>query len=376
MTLRDPGARLAESMAERQSLRGTGSERKRGGDARWQAVLARDPAFDGAFVYAVTSTGIYCRPTCPSRRPARDRVRFLASATEAAAAGYRACRRCHPDRGPAGDPTLRAVVDACRAIEEASGTPPSLAQLARRVGLGPHHLQRSFRRRVGVTPRQYADARRVERLRAGLRDGAGVARAQYAAGYGSSSRLYASAPHTLGMTPAVYARGGAGERIRYAVVRSALGALLVAATERGICRVALGTDAATLRRELAGEFHAARLERADASLRRWIESIAVALEGKAPLPGLPIDVRATAFERKVFEALRAIPTGATTTYAELARTIGHPGAARAVGSACARNPVPLVIPCHRVVRADGAAGGYRFGESRKRALLDLERPGR
>ncbi len=369
MTLRDPGATLAETMAA------TGSGRKWAADARWRAVLERNPAFDGAFVYAVTSTGIYSRPTCPSRRPARDRVRFLASATEAAAAGYRACRRCRPERGPAGDPTLRAVVDTCRAIEEASGPPPSLAELGRRVGLGPHHLQRSFRRLVGVTPRQYADARRVERLRLELRGGDGVARAQYAAGYGSSSRLYASAPRTLGMTPAAYARGGAGERVRYAVVHSPQGALLVAATERGVCRVALGTDAAALERELAGEFHAARLEPADPTLRRWIESIVRALAGEAELPGLPVDVRATAFERKVFEALRAIPAGATATYGDLARAIGHPGAARAVGSACARNPVPLVIPCHRVVRADGTAGGYRFGESRKRALLELERRG-
>lgn len=367
MTLRATGATVPPAMAAREA------RRAQIGDARWKAVLERNPAFDGAFVYAVVSTGVYNRPTCPSRRPARERVCFLASPREAEARGYRACRRCRPERGPAGDPTAQAVLAACRAIEAGDGRPPSLAELSQRVGLGPHHLQRSFRRLIGVTPRQYADARRSQRLRARLRDGATVAQAQYGAGYGSSSRLYTSAPAALGMTPASYGRGGAGERIRFAVVPSPLGSLLVAATDRGICRVALGADRATLERELAAEFHAARLERADAKLRRSIASIASALDGEQPLPSLPVDVRATAFERRVFEALRAIPAGATTTYGDLARALGKPGAARAVGSACARNPVPLVVPCHRVVRADGEPGGYRLGEERKRTLLELER---
>jgi AraC family transcriptional regulator of adaptative response/methylated-DNA-[protein]-cysteine methyltransferase len=338
---------------------------------RWRAVAERDPTAGEAFVYGVSSTGIFCRPTCPSRRPRRDRVAFFDSAGQARAAGYRPCKRCRPDDR---DPVREKVLAACRYIDAQADRVPTLAELGRQVGLSPHHLQRTFRRTVGVTPREYADARRSERVRQRLGRGEDLLAATYGAGYGSSSRLYERAPQQLGMTPGRFRDGGRGERVRYAVVPSPLGRLLVAATDRGLCRVALGGTVRELGELLRRELPEAERVRDEAGLRPWVEPLLRYLGGELPLPDLPLDVRATAFQRRVWQALRAVPQGETLSYDEIARRIGHPSAARAVAGACAANPVALVVPCHRAVRKHGGAGGYRWGAERKRALLELERP--
>ncbi len=342
-------------------------------DDRWRAVEARNAAFDGAFVYAVASTGIYCRPSCPSRRPGRRRVTFFAAPEAAEHAGYRSCRRCRPRAIPARDARVEAVRRACRFIEAHDDGPPTLAALAADVGLSPYHLQRTFKRIVGVTPRQYADARRLGRLKTMLRAGDQVTGALYEAGYGSSSRLYERAPAQLGMTPATYRRGGAGARIGYAIAPCPLGRVLVAATARGISAVYLGDDEAALEAELRREYPAAEIARDDAGLGRWVAALVEHLDGRRPHLDLPLDVRATAFQRQVWEALQAIPYGATRSYGEIARAIGRPTAVRAVARACATNPVSVVVPCHRVVAADGGLAGYRWGTERKRALLAKER---
>ncbi len=340
---------------------------------RWRAVEARDAAYDGAFVYAVDTTGVYCRPSCPSRRPRRRHVRFFELPEAAEGAGFRACLRCRPRDIAARDSRVDAVRRACRFIEAQDDGPPTLAALSGEVGLSPHHLQRTFKRLVGVTPRQYADARRLSRLKARLRAGDRVAGALYEVGYGSSSRLYERAGGQLGMTPAAYRRGGRGWRVGFGIVRSSLGRLLVAATARGVCAVCLGDDDAALERGLRGEFPAAEIARDDAGLGDWIGGIAAHLEGARPHVGLPLDIQATAFQRRVWEELRRIPYGETRSYGEVARAIGRPTAARAVARACAANPVALVVPCHRVVRGDGGLGGYRWGAARKAALLEKER---
>jgi AraC family transcriptional regulator of adaptative response/methylated-DNA-[protein]-cysteine methyltransferase len=342
-------------------------------DACWKAVMERDPAFNGAFVYAVGSTGIYCRPICPSRRPKRSAVSFFGSPAEAEAAGYRACRRCHPEDASRSNLHGAKILAACRYIEAREDRIPTLSEIGAQVGLSPHHLQRSFKRALGVTPRQYADAQRVERLKKQLQKGEGVTPALYDAGYGSSSRLYEKAPRQLGMTPATYRLGGPGEIIRYAIVKSTLGRLIVAGTARGICRVALARTAAELRSLLQQEFPKARLHRDDAGLRAWIQALVDYLNGELSLAQLPTDIQATAFQRRVWEVLQSIPRGETRSYADVARRIGQPRATRAVARACAANPVPLVIPCHRVIRADGKTGGYRLGVARKRALLAMEK---
>jgi AraC family transcriptional regulator of adaptative response/methylated-DNA-[protein]-cysteine methyltransferase len=338
----------------------------------WQAVLARETSLDGVFVYAVRSTGVYCRPGCPSRRPRRDQVIFFAQPFVAEQAGFRACRRCRPagDRGSEAQAELARR--ACRVIEELADDPPTLGELGERMGVSPYHLQRTFKRVMGITPRQYADARRLDRLRARLREGDSVTTALYDSGYGSSSRLYEQAPDQLGMTPATYQRGGEGARIGFTSTSTPLGRLLVAATARGICFVCLGDDDAALGRALRGEFPAAEIERDDAVLGAWVAAIVAHLSGEQPRLDLPLDVRATAFQRRVWEALRAIPYGQTRTYGEIAQELGQPTAARAVARACATNPVALVVPCHRVVGEGGELRGYRWGVERKRALLERE----
>jgi AraC family transcriptional regulator of adaptative response/methylated-DNA-[protein]-cysteine methyltransferase len=280
--------------------------------------------------------------------------------------------RCRPREAGQADPGIERVRIACRYIDEQPERRPTLAELGAEVGSSPYHLQRTFKRVLGLTPRQYADARRVERLKSRLRQGDGVAGALYGAGYGSSSRLYEKAPRQLGMTPAAYRRGASGERITYTIVRAALGRLLVATTARGICRVGLAETVAELEADLRQEFPGAVLERDDAALRSRVAGLVEYLAGKGAPPELPLDVRATAFQRRVWEELQSIPCGATASYDEIARRIGRPGAARAVAQACATNPVSLVIPCHRVVRKDGRMGGYRWGVERKQALLRLE----
>ena len=339
---------------------------------RWQAVAGRDARFDGDFVFAVASTGIYCRPSCPSRRPRRRNVSFYGVPEAAEHAGYRACLRCRPRDAATRDARIEAVRSVCRYIEEYGGGPPTLAALGAHVNLSPHHLQRSFKAVIGVTPRQYYDARRLDRLKGLLRDGDAVTGALYEAGYGSSSRLYEKAPAQLGMTPATYRRGGEGARIGYTIAASPLDRLLVGATARGVCALYLGGDDGALEAALGAEYPAADIARDDAGLGPWVDAVLAHLEGRAPDLDLPLDVRATAFQRQVWEALRAIPYGETRSYGEVARAIGRPTAARAVARACATNRVSVVVPCHRVVRGDGGLGGYRWGIERKKALLAKE----
>lgn len=339
-------------------------------EARWRAVLARDRGYDGRFVYAVRSTGIYCRPSCPSRRPRRAYVRFFPGASEAEQARFRPCLRCRPQEAVA--PEVEVVRQVCRYIEEHPDGPVTLAVLGGHAGLSPYHLQRLFKSIMGVTPQQYANARRMDRFKGQLKEGDAVTGALYDAGYGSSSQLYAQAPARLGMTPTTYRKGGAGMTITYTTVASPLGCLLVAATERGICAVSLGESAADLERGLHREFPAATIDRDDEALRSWVDVLVRYLDGRQPQLELPLDVQATAFQSRVWEALRAIPYGGTRSYSQVARAIGQPAAARAVAQACAGNPAALVIPCHRVVRDDGGLGGYRWGVERKRSLLARE----
>jgi AraC family transcriptional regulator of adaptative response/methylated-DNA-[protein]-cysteine methyltransferase len=340
---------------------------------RWRIVLARDRRYDGDFVYAVRSTGIYCRPSCPSRRPRRTLVRFFPIPEAAEAAGFRACRRCHPGEARPHDPAVSLVRDLCRAIDTQSDGPADLADLGRRAGRSPYQVLRAFRRVLGVTPREYRDARRVTRLKSSLKERPHVTPAIYEAGFGSSSRVYERAAGALGMTPATYARGGGGATIRYTVVPSPLGELLVAATERGVCKISLGDAPTSLERDLRTEFPRATIRRDAGPLRDWVTAILAHLAGREPHLDLPLDIRATAFQQKVWAALRKIPYGATRSYQAVARSIGRPRATRAVARACATNPVALAIPCHRVVREDGDPGGYRWGIERKKVLLQRER---
>ncbi len=330
---------------------------------RWQAVMARDRRFDGAFVYAVRSTGIYCRPSCASRRPRRTQVTFFPIPEAAEREGFRACRRCHPADANGGDPAVALVREAARAIA-AGGTPRG----------DDHRLARAFKRILGITPRAYAEARRVARFKQELKRRKQVSPALYEAGYSSTSRVYERAHEQLGMTPATYARGGAGVDIVFVTVPTSLGRLLVAATDRGVCRVMLGDSAATLEADLRAEFDAARVrEEKGGTLEGYVDAILSYLDGTEPHLDLPLDIRATAFQRRVWQELRQIPFGQTRSYAEVAKAIGQPRATRAVAQACASNPAALVIPCHRVVREDGELGGYRWGVEKKKALLEMER---
>jgi AraC family transcriptional regulator, regulatory protein of adaptative response / methylated-DNA-[protein]-cysteine methyltransferase len=343
--------------------------------ARWNAIVAHDRGADGLFVYAVRSTRVYCRPSCPSRRPKRDRVTFYETSAEARAAGFRACRRCRPDAtGSAADPWADKIRRACVYLANVEGH-PALATLAARLGGSPYHLQRNFKRLVGLTPREYAEACRLRKVKRQLRRGVDVTGAMFDAGYGSSSRFYERAAPKLGMPPSVYRRGGAGMTIRFAIVDSpnrALGRLLVAATPRGICAVAMAASDDDLRRALAREYPAATVVADPGALARWTRTILAHLEGRAPRLDLPLDIQATAFQWQVWQALAAIPYGETRTYGEVAAAIGRPRAVRAVARACAGNPVALAIPCHRVVPAAGGSGGYRWGTDRKKVLLGLE----
>ncbi|MGV0025398.1 bifunctional DNA-binding transcriptional regulator/O6-methylguanine-DNA methyltransferase Ada [Phormidesmis priestleyi ANT.L61.2] len=337
----------------------------------WQAVLDRDPNFDNQLFYGVRSTKIYCRPTCPSRRPNRDQVSFFASSESAEAKGFRPCKRCRPDQAIA--PIQEKILSACRYIEAQSDRIPTLTELGTQVEMSPTHLQRVFKQIVGVSPFEYGDAQRIERLKQQLHQGEEIAIALYSAGYGSSSRLYEKAPEQLGMTPATYKKHGFGENIRYATAHTPLGFLLIATTDRGLCSVQLGETVADLETELRLEFQKASLQKADDELQDWIQAFVSYLSGRLPLPALPCDVRATAFQIQVWQALKQIPIGTTISYSDLATAIGQPTSIRAVASACARNPIALLVPCHRVVPKTGGMGGYRWGVDRKQALLDLEK---
>jgi AraC family transcriptional regulator of adaptative response/methylated-DNA-[protein]-cysteine methyltransferase len=344
--------------------------------AQWNAVLDHDRDADGLFVYAVRSTGIYCRPSCPSRRPRRDRGAFFATGDAARRAGFRACLRCHPDEiAASADPWVEKIRRASVYLANVDGH-PSLAALAARLGGSPYHLQRNFKRLVGVTPREYAEACRLKKVKRRLRDGTDVTGAIFDAGYGSSSRFYERAVPKLGMSPSTYRRGGAGMNIGYAIVASpngALGRLLVAATSRGVCAVSMGASDADLTRALSREYPAATIAADSGALAKWTTAILAHLAGRQPRLDLPLDVQATAFQWQVWQALAAIPYGETRTYGDVARAIGRPRAVRAVARACATNPVALAIPCHRVLPAAGGEGGYRWGVARKKALLASER---
>jgi len=343
----------------------------------WEAVVRRDAAQDGRFVYAVTSTGIFCRPSCPSKRPRRERVRFFADPAGAAKAGFRPCKRCHPERLEA-SAAERAVARARALLDRAEGAPVALATLAREAGMSPWHLQRTFRRLTGLTPREYAEARRADRLRNALREEPSVSRAGFETGFGSSSRLYERAHLLLGMTPGAYRKGGAGMEIRYTIVGSPLGRLLVGVTTRGVAAVLLGEDDKKLEAEFASQFPNATRERVDDGAEEWLGELVREVARRVERPGtagapLPLDLAGTAFQWRVWQALLEIPAGETVTYQELAARLGVPSATRAVAGAVAANRAAVLIPCHRVVRSDGTLGGYRWGVPRKQALLEQER---
>jgi AraC family transcriptional regulator of adaptative response/methylated-DNA-[protein]-cysteine methyltransferase len=327
---------------------------------------------DGAFVYAVRSTGVYCLPSCPARRPGREQVVFFDSPEAAERGGYRACRRCRPrERAQSGDIELLCRVS--RLIEAETADPKHLLSLAASSGVEKSRLQRLFRKFLGLSPRAYADAIRLRRFKTQLRKGDDVTTALYDAGYGSSSRLYERSNAQLGMTPATYRRRGAGVEMGYTIAASRAGRLLVAGTGRGISAVYLGDRDDTLQAELRREFPEASIRRNSAQLSSWVRAIVTHLAGRQPHLELPLDIRATAFQRRVWEALQQIPYGETCSYSEIARQLGMPRAARAVARACATNQVSVVIPCHRVIREDGGLGGYRWGLARKQRLLDDER---
>jgi len=344
---------------------------------RWRAVLARNSRMDRKFVYGVRSTGIYCRPSCPSRRPRRGQVAFFPQAEIAEKAGFRPCRRCKPENGAAPDAQAMLVARVCEEIQrqmaQPGASPVKLSQLATLAGTTTHGLHRMFRRVLRITPRQFADAIRLHGLKGRLRSGDDVTTALYEVGYGSSSRLYEFANAQLGMTPATYRRGGAGMEIFYTIEDCPQGRVLVAATERGISAVYLGGSDAPLERALRKEYPAATLRSGTAALGPWVRAIVKHLHGGERNLDLPLDVEATAFQRRVWEELRKIPYGATRSYSQIAKALGKPTATRAVARACATNPVSIVVPCHRVVREDGALAGYRWGIERKKALLAQER---
>jgi AraC family transcriptional regulator, regulatory protein of adaptative response / methylated-DNA-[protein]-cysteine methyltransferase len=335
---------------------------------KWQQVMARDARQDGRFVFAVRTTGIYCRPSCPSRRPRRDSVEFFANPNDAERAGYRACLRCKPTEVSA---QAQYVMRARQLLDESEGV-MTLAELSERVGLSPFHLQRLFKRATGLSPREYQSAQRMQHVKSGLRKGDDVTTALYDAGFGSPSRLYEKAPQQLGMTPGEYRRGGSGATIHYALIPTPLGRMLLAATDRGLCAVRFGESVAALEQELRAEFHSAQLRRDEGLMKPYVESLVSAIRGDNSPIDLPLDLRATAFQQKVWDILRRIPRGETRSYTEVARELGEPRAVRAVARACASNPVALAIPCHRVVRSDGQLAGYRWGVDRKKKLLQSE----
>lgn len=340
--------------------------------AAWAIITERDRRFDDTFVYAVETTGIYCRPSCPARRPRREHVEFFSTPSKAEAAGYRACRRCHPQRA-AGTPVEQAIEQARAYLEAHLDEQVTLDELAAHVALSPSHLQRMFKQFVGLSPKQYQDARRLEVFKEQVGEQRDVLEATYAAGFGSSRALYEHAEDGLGMTPGTYRRGGAGVKIRFTTLPSAFGRVLVAATERGVCAVSLGGEEETLIEELKSEFpNAAAIERDSDGMRAWAEPVLRYLDGVHAHPTVPTDLQGTDFQRRVWSALQTIPYGETRSYGDVAAMLGQPKAARAVAQACASNKVAIIVPCHRVVRNDGSPGGYRWSPERKQRLLEQE----
>jgi AraC family transcriptional regulator of adaptative response/methylated-DNA-[protein]-cysteine methyltransferase len=339
-------------------------------DSKWQAVLGRDQVQDGRFVYGVSSTRIYCRPSCPSRRPLRSRVSFFPTPDAAERAGYRACRRCEPRSSQSA--AIRQVQRVREYLDEHFDERITLERLGKVTNMSPYHLQRTFKRVVGVSPKAYVNARRLDRMKSRLRKGQTVSRATYDAGFGSGSRAYEHARTGLGMTPGSYRNGGQGMQIGFTLVPTPVGHLLAAGTERGLCAVLLGDDAATLEASLRREYPAAAIEAGNGELKRYAEAVVERLLGRNGAE-LPLDVPGTAFQWQVWEALRRIPWGETRSYQAIAKGLGRPGSARAVARACASNRLALVIPCHRAVRENGELGGYRWGVDRKQRLLEQER---
>jgi len=342
-------------------------------DPRWNAVIARDAARDGEFVFAVSSTGVYCRPSCAARRPRRANVQFFAKPEQAEQAGYRACLRCRP-KSFSGNTESNGMKAICRFIEQHLDEPVTLDRLGKEFRQSPFHLQRRFKAVLGITPREYADSCRLRLLKRNLQAGDSVTRAMYDAGYGSSSRLYEKTASQLGMTPDKYRRGAIAAAIRYTCADSPLGRMLIAATDRGICAIQFARSDGELIEGLKREFPFATRKVDEGGLRSWAGALLRHMRGKDLDSSLPLDIRATAFQRRVWAYLQSIPFGATQSYSQVAKGIGRPSAVRAVARACATNPVAVAIPCHRVVRGDGSMGGYRWGIERKKALLEMEQP--
>jgi AraC family transcriptional regulator of adaptative response/methylated-DNA-[protein]-cysteine methyltransferase len=340
-------------------------------DSRWRAVLARDAQQDGTFVFAVSSTGVYCQPSCPARRPRRENVTFFSKPDHAEKAGYRACLRCRP-KSASGSGATETVKAMCRYIEQHLDEPLTLARLSSEFHQSPFHLQRTFKRVLGITPRAYADSCRMNQLKDNLRAGHSVTRSMYDAGYSSSSRLYERTASQLGMTPDKYRRGAIAAAIRYTFADSPLGRMLIAATDKGICAIQFANSDDELEQGLRHEFPFAIRRHDDRAMQAWKKDLLRQMLGQRVNAALPLDIQATAFQRRVWSQLQSIPFGATRSYAAVAKAIGQPSATRAVARACATNPVAVAIPCHRVVRKDGDMGGYRWGAERKKALLELE----
>ena len=340
-------------------------------DPRWAAVIARDPAADGGFVYSVSTTGVYCRPSCAARQARPEHVAFHLTAAEAERAGFRPCLRCRPDRPPLVEQHAATVARLCRFIESAEQA-PSLEALAEEAGLSVYHLHRVFKAATGLTPKAYAAAHRTRRVRAELDHSDTVTEAIYGAGYNSNGRFYAQSNGVLGMTPSRYRAGGADTNIRFAIGECSLGAILVAASEVGVCAILIGDDPDALARDLQDRFPRAKLIGGDAGFEQLVAKVVGLVEAPRLGLDLPLDVRGTAFQQRVWQALRDIPAGSTVSYADLARRIGAPKSVRAVAQACGANALAVAIPCHRVVRNDGALAGYRWGVERKRALLERE----
>jgi AraC family transcriptional regulator of adaptative response/methylated-DNA-[protein]-cysteine methyltransferase len=342
-----------------------------GDDRRWSAVVKRDSGRDGEFVFAVASTGIYCRPSCPARRPRRENVTFYSRPEQAEKAGFRACLRCRP-RSTSGNRQSDSAKEICRYIEQHLDEPVTLERLGKVFRQSPFHLQRRFKAALGITPREYADSCRLRLLKRNLQAGDNVTRAMYDAGYGSSSRLYEKTASQLGMTPDKYRRGAIAATVRYTIADSPLGRMLIAATDKGVCAIQFARSDGELIEGLKREFPFAVRKPDEGGLQAWVGALLWKMTGQELNAALPLDIRATAFQRRVWTYLQSIPFGSTRSYGQVAKAIGQPTASRAVARACATNPVAVAIPCHRVVREDGSISGYRWGVERKKTLLKLE----